>query len=463
MKNIVISDTSVKDSIKNQSNFSFKEKLEIAKQLNDLNVDVIELGEVKSKADEVLYKTICALIKNTTIAINVNDEKAIEKNFSLIKSALNKKIIISVPVSSVQMEYELGKKPAVILETINALTKKAVSLCKNVEVEFVDATRADSAFLYQAIENAVSCGATGVSVIDNAGINTPKETEQFIEGIMKNVKGIENVILGVQFYNVCSFAIVNTLYAMNCGARLVKISAVKNQNYFALKDFALVMDNIGAKHGFSYNIKKTSVGRVLQRIESLFVNNNTNLAMLGDKESKELSKDITEEKLRKVISSLGYDLSDDDFNKVFKEVKRIESKKAINTKDLEAIISNTALQVPETYVLDRFSVNSSNVLTATASITLIKDKKQISGLSYGNGAIDAAFLALEKIVGEHFELEDFEISAVTEGKEAVGQAIIKLRSEGKRYSGKGISTDIIGACIRAYINAVNKIIYERKN
>ncbi|MBQ9513572.1 MAG: hypothetical protein IJR66_01135 [Clostridia bacterium] len=463
MKNIIISDTSIKDSIKNQSNFSFKEKLEIAKQLSELNVDVIELGEVKSKADEVLYKTICALIKNTTVAINVSDEKALEKNFSLIKSAKNKKIVLSVPVSPVQMEYELGKKPAVILDAVTNLTKKATACCQDVEVEFTDATRADPAFLYQAITNAVNGGATCVSIIDNAGISTPKETEEFIDGIYKNVEGLDKVIFGVQFSNLCSFAIVNTLYAMNCGARQVKISAVNNQNYFALKDFALVMDTIGAKHGFSFNIKKTSLGRVLQRIESLFVNNNTSLAIIGDKESKELSKDITEEKLRKVISSLGYDLSDDDFVKVYQEVKRIESKKAINTKDLEAIISNTALQVPETYVLDRFSVNSSNVLTATASIVLIKDKKQISGLSYGNGAIDAAFLALEKIVGEHFELEDFEISAVTEGKEAVGQAIIKLRSDGKRYSGKGISTDIIGACIRAYINAVNKIVYERNN
>ena len=118
------------------------------------------------------------------------------------------------------------------------------------------------------------------------------------------------------------------------------------------------------------------------------------------------------------------------------------------------------MQVPETYSLVSFSVNASNVLSATASIILKKDGNALSGLSYGNGPIDAAFLAIEAITGRHIEVDDFDLSAITEGKEAMGQAIVKLRHNGVVYSGRGISTDIIGSSIRAYVSALNKIVYE---
>ena len=118
------------------------------------------------------------------------------------------------------------------------------------------------------------------------------------------------------------------------------------------------------------------------------------------------------------------------------------------------------MQVPETYSLVSFSVSSSNVLAATASIALKNGEETLNGLSFGNGPVDAAFLAIESITGRHFELDDFDLSAVTEGKEAMGQAVVKLRYNGVIYSGRGISTDIIGASIRAYVAAINKIVYE---
>ena len=119
--------------------------------------------------------------------------------------------------------------------------------------------------------------------------------------------------------------------------------------------------------------------------------------------------------------------------------------------------------MPDTYTLESYVVNSGNIISATAQITLVRDGEQLRGISIGDGPIDAAFLAIEQIMGHRYELDDFQIQAVTEGKEALGSAIVKLRSNGVLYSGNGISTDIIGASIRAYINAVNKIVYEEEN
>ena len=130
--------------------------------------------------------------------------------------------------------------------------------------------------------------------------------------------------------------------------------------------------------------------------------------------------------------------------------------------ELDAIIASAAMQVPTTYFIESYVINSGNIISATANITLRKNDEKISGLSNGDGPIDAAFPAIEQIIGRHYELDDFQIHAVTEGKEALGSALVRLRSRGKLYSGNGISTDIIGASIRAYINAVNKIVYEEK-
>jgi 2-isopropylmalate synthase len=165
----------------------------------------------------------------------------------------------------------------------------------------------------------------------------------------------------------------------------------------------------------------------------------------------------------KVASRLGYDLSEEDGAKVYDAFHVIAAKKEkVGAKELDAIVASAAMQVPPTYTLDSYVVTSGNTVSATANLKLIRQDKPISGVSLGDGPIDAAFLAIEQITGHHYELDDFQIQSVTEGREAMGQTVVKLRSEGKVYSGRGISTDIVGASILAYINALNKIVYEEE-
>ena len=143
---------------------------------------------------------------------------------------------------------------------------------------------------------------------------------------------------------------------------------------------------------------------------------------------------------------------------------RIASKKEkIGSRELDSIIASAALQVPPTYVLEGFVINSGSNISATSNVILTKNGERLESVTLGDGPIDASFLAIEEIVGQHYELDDFQIQSVTEGKEAMGEAVVKLVSNGKVFSGRGISTDIVGASINAYINALNKIVYEEQN
>ena len=163
--------------------------------------------------------------------------------------------------------------------------------------------------------------------------------------------------------------------------------------------------------------------------------------------------------IARATAVLGYDLGDEDISKVWEAVKNI-GKERISARELDAIVASAALQVPPTYRVESYMVNAGNLMKSVAQIKLVRDGQALEGVYAGDGPIDAAFVAIEQIIGRHYELDDFQIQSVTEGREAMGETIVKLRSSGKLYSGRGISTDIIGASIHAYVNALNKIVYE---
>ena len=184
---------------------------------------------------------------------------------------------------------------------------------------------------------------------------------------------------------------------------------------------------------------------------------------VGIGETANVTLDVNDEigEVIKVVRQLGYELSDEDNAKVYEAFRRVATRKHfVGTKELDAIVASTALQVPSTYHIENYVINSGNVITATANILLDRNGEKLRGVGVGDGPIDAAFLAIEQIIGHHYELDDFQIQTVTEGRDAMGSALVKLRADGRVYSGNGISTDIIGASIRAYISALNKIVYE---
>ena len=466
MQKTAIADVTLKETIRNTSSLTFKEKIEIAKYLDKLGLSVIEIPAISDEnTDPILIKSICSAVKNSTVAVPCPlSEDGIETVWQAICGAVKPRLQLVVPTSTVQMEYICQKKPPVVLEMISTLVKKAKSLCGEVEFVAQDATRSEKEFLYKAVNAAAEAGADVITFSDDAGIMMSQEFASFIEEIKENVSAINDVVIGVQCSNEFSMASACAVSAIKAGVTEIKAS-VNGLSTVSLETISQFVRIRGEELGISCGVKFTELQRAAKQIDWI-INSKRSKTSPFDNGVQGYTTDFVltdNDSIANVISAiktLGYDLSDDDNAKVFEEFKRISGKKPVTAKDLDAIIASSALQVPTTYFLESYVINSGNIISATANITLRKNDEKISGLCGGDGPIDAAFLAIEQIVGHHFELDDFQIQAVTEGREAMGSSLVRLRSNGKLYSGKGISTDIIGASIRAYLNALNKIVYE---
>lgn len=457
MKQIRIADTTL---CREGNAFSFKEKLEIARLLEKLNVDVIELPEIRNvKADTLLIRTVSSFVKSSILSVGAGmSMESIELASAALSGAANGRIRIELPLSPVGMEYVCHKKPVKMVEWIACAVRTAREVCSDVEFCAVDATRAEEDFLREAIAVAIEAGATSVSVCDSAAKLLPDAFAAFVGEILGDVK----IPVGVRCDNAHGMASAAAILAVRAGVDCVKTAV--GGNTVPLDGFSDMIKNCGESYGFSSGIRYTELHRNVGQIARILDNAKNEKSAVAFRSTDDVGIHLDSNDDKDTVSvaaaKLGYDLSEEDSASVYAEFCRVAEKRTVGAKELDAIIASTALQVPATYHLVSYVVNSGNIINASAQITLSKGEKTMQGVSIGDGPIDAAFLAVEQIIGHHYELDDFQIQSVTEGKEAMGSAIVKLRSDGKLYSGNGISTDIIGASIRAYINAVNKIVYE---
>ena len=468
MNKIFIADSTIaQSSINNAFSMSFKEKMEVAKRLEKIKVNVIEMPKAVEKTDALLIKSLASMIKESVISAAAGPDKAeIDAAAEAIKSAKMGRIRILVPVSSVQMEYILKAKPKAVLEKVPEMIAYAKTLCDDVEVSCIDTSRSEKEFVAAFVKSAIEKGATVLDFCDTAGTWLPEETSEFITYIKENVEGIDKASISVSCSDEIRLGNANSIAAIKAGATQVKTTLV-GKNVPKIGHFVNLISEKGEAIQVSIDIPRAEFNKTLRQM-TWIEGENQGIKISFEEEEKEKNEELNLDetadisKVIKAVKKLGYDLSDDDNAKVYKEFKRVSEKKKIGTKEMEAIIATAALQVPATYQLVNFVINSGNIITPTAHVTLEKEGNELKGLSSGDGPIAAAFLAVEMIVGHHYELDDFQIQSVTEGSEAVGNALVKLRSNGKLYSGNGISTDIIGASIRAYLNAINKIVYEEK-
>lgn len=457
MKTIRIADATL---CREQNSFSFKEKIEIARQLEKLCVDVIEIPAISDVRTDILFvKTVSSFVKKGVLSVAAGlTKESIEQAATALANANHPCIRIELPVSPVGMEYTCHKKPDKMLVWVGEAVKMAKEKCNCVEFCALDATRTEPEFLKKLVEIAVENGATSVSVCDSAAETMPDDFANFIEKVASWVK----VPVGVGCNNKNGLATAQAILSVRKGATTVKTS-VDGENV-SLDVFAAMVKNCGEKYSIKTNLKTTELMRIAKQIRWISNTADSERAAVtvtsAVAESICLDEKDSQADVIAAASNLGYDLSDDDQNKVYEEFLRVAAKKKVGLKELEAIVASAALQVPATYKLISYVINNGNIISASAQITLEKDGKTIQDVCIGAGPIDAAFLAIDRIIGHHYELDDFQIQSVTEGKEAMGSALVKLRSGGKLYSGNGISTDIMGASIRAYLNAVNKIVYE---
>ena len=466
MKQIKISDATMKQ-ISEDFRLSFKEKIEFSKLLDKLGVDVIELEGISNpRIDSLRIKSVVAAITDSTIAVPVLlNEKSVEDTWAALKEAKHPRLQVSVPTSAVQIEYLLHKKPDAMIEAVKATVSKCVSLCSDVEFIAVDATRSEQSFLTSVLKTAIEAGATTVTVSDTAGTMLPIEFSDFINLQYKELPELKNVTLGICASNSIAMADACSIEAVASGAGQI-CAAAYPIDYASLANIARILDAKSDALGASSSIRTTQLSRIIDQVNWVCQPGKKNsLSSSDERDNSDVylteHDDVTAVTL--AVKKLGYDLSEEDSIKVYNAFKQIASKKeSVGLKELDAIIASSAMQVPPTYKLDTYVITSGNTISATAHIKLSKNGQPTEGVYIGDGSIDAAFQAIEKITGCHYELDDFQLQAVTEGREAMGQTVVKLRSGAKVYSGRGISTDIVGAGIQAYLSALNKIIYEEE-
>jgi len=445
---------------------TFKEKLEIARSLDRLKADTIELAPISgSRADQLANSTIASMAA-TRISASVEIAKGnVEETWNSVKSAKKPKLNLLTPVSPVQMEYSCHKKAPAMLEEIRKQVKQCRFYSEHVEFSAIDATRAEREFLFEALNTAIDSGADKITVCDTAGIMLPDEFGAFIAEIRANVPGLQDIELYVQVSDEMNMAVACAAAAIRSGAVGVKCTAVEN-GYPTLEEMIHFVQVKGADLGIMTQMRVTEITRTVKQLEKILLKEEetrfSNISMEGAGTSNICldSNDGIEEVI-KAVRLLGYDLTEEDNAKVYEAFLRVADKKHfVGSRELDAIVASTAMQVPAAYKIKNYVINSGNVITATANLLLEKDGVEKRGVGIGDGPIDAAFQAVEHVIGHHYELDDFQIQTVTEGRDAMGSAVVKLRAGGRVYSGSGISTDIIGASIRAYLSALNKIVYE---
>ena len=449
---------------------SFREKIELCRLIDKLGVTAIDLCPIRNgKIDSLLVKSICSAVRNAKVAVPVDlmDDDSVRITWDALKEAQKPKLQVDVPVSSVQMEYLLHIKNDAMIGRV----KKAVEECRKYtdDVEFIarDATRSDASFLISILTAAIESGATTVTLCDTAGVMMPEEISAWLDALVREQPLLEKVTLGFFCSGELNMADACAVSSIRSGVREIKASTCCG-SAISLSNIIRILNVKGGSLGVFTRIGVEQIRRITSQVGMICSANGRKRIPSELNEDSETSDMIlsvhdTIETVMHAAEKLGYDLSAEDQQKVWQcFCSTAEKKEQITLRELDAIIAAEAMQVPPAYHDIHYVINTGNEIGAMSRMKLKFHDQEIEGIASGDGAIDAAFNSIEQATGRHFELDDFQIRSVTEGREAMGETVVRLRWEGKLYSGRGISTDIVGAGIMAYLNAVNKIVYEEE-
>ncbi|MDR2132114.1 MAG: 2-isopropylmalate synthase, partial [Clostridiales Family XIII bacterium] len=499
-RKIRIFDTTLRDGEQSPGcSMNLKEKIKMAKQLERMRVDVIEAGfAISSQGDFLSVKTIAETLKDCTVASLARaGEQDIDRAWEAVKGAVDPRIHLFLATSSLHMEHKLRMKPDDVYERAVAMTARAVKYCGNVEFSAEDSTRSDPEFLARVLEGVIAAGATTINLPDTVGYTTPDEHRAFFVKMRELAPSLEKVTLSCHCHNDLGLAVANSLAAVQGGAGQVEctINGIgERAGNAAMEEIVMALHTRKPFYGAETRIATNEIMRssdLLTRITGTGVQPNKAIVgrnafaheagihqhgVMQDRRTYEimtpesvglnknnlvLGKHSGKHAFRDRVKTLGYELNDAELEIAFEKFKSLaDKKKTVYDKDIEAIVAKEAVQVPRTYRLDSFVINSGNTITSTAVIRMLREGKVYEKVSRGEGPIDAAFKAVEKIVGRELKLEDYRIASVTEGEDALGDASVRIRTEnGMEFSGRGLSTDVIEAGIHAYVNAVNKMLY----
>lgn len=492
-------DTTLRDGEQTPGvSLNIQEKLEIARQLVRLGVDVIEAGfAVSSPGDFMAVKTVAENVKGVTVAsLSRAIEKDIDRAWEAVCNAENPRLHTFIATSEIHMKYKLKMTEEEVLERAAAMVRYARKLCSDVEFSAEDASRSRTSFLYRVVEKVIKEGATVVNIPDTVGYSSPEEFGLLIRGIRENVPGIDKVDISVHCHNDLGLAVANSLAAMRNGATQLECTINGLGERAGNASLEELVMGIGTRKDYYgdiiHNIDTKQIYRTSKLIGSLTgIKVQPNKAIVGanafthesgihqhgvmaEKSTYEimtpesiglsqnrmvLGKLSGKHAFEERLLELGYNLTPEEILKAFEKFKELaDKKKTVLDRDIEALVEEKVSEVSEVYKLDSFQINSGNKVIATATVSLLKNGEPIMEAATGDGPINAAFKAIERTVGFELDLQDFSLKGVTEGADALGEATVRVAKDNRIYVGRGVSTDIIEASVKAYVNAINRVV-----
>ncbi len=495
---VYIFDTTLRDGEQSPgATMNLREKIRMARQIESMGADIIEAGfPAASPGDFEAVQAISTAVQNCQIAGLCRSLKSdIEAAWNAIKHAAHPRIHTFIATSPLHMKYKLGKEPEQVLEMAKQAVTLAKSFTSNVEFSAEDASRSEREFLARVVETAINAGATTINIPDTVGYAAPDEFADLIRYLLEHVPNSDKAVFSVHCHNDLGLGVANTLAALKAGARQAEVTVSgigERAGNAALEELVMAMRTRHDFYQLDTGIKteqlyptckllsmiigqpippyKAIVGANAFAHESgihqdgMLKNRQTYEIMtpesIGKTESElVLGKHSGRHALKSKLEQMGYQLDDDQLATVFEAIKRLADKKEqIFDEDIQAVVLEEVFRIPDKYKLRYLNVNSGNTgVPPTASVVMEVDGEEHKHAAFGVGPVDSAFKTIREIVGRHPVLKRFTINAITGGSDAQGEVLVRLEEEQASAVGRGTDPDIIVACAKAYVNALNRL------
>ncbi len=503
MERVKIFDTTLRDGEQSPGfSMNINEKVRLAKQLEKLGVDIIEAGfPVASQGDFEAVRMISQSLKKSHVAgLARAHDKDIERAWEAIQHAHHPRIHTFISTSDIHLTHQLRKNREEVLQMAAAAVTKAKSYTDDVEFSAMDATRSDPDYLCQVLEAAIEAGATTVNIPDTVGYTIPVEFAELISYIKCTVPNIDRAVISVHCHNDLGLATANSLAAVLNGARQVEctINGIgERAGNTSLEEIAMILYTRKEYGQIETSITTQeiySTSKLLTRITGVRVQPNKAIVgsnafahesgihtdgLLKDKNTYEImtpeSVGVTKSNLvmgkhsgrhalKEELKTRGYELSEENLNKIFTRFKELaDTKKDLYDEDLETIVAEIVLRAPDRYKLINLNVVSGNFAIPTATIQMEVEGELKKDVGMGDGPVDAAFKTIAKITGTKSTLLKYSVESITGGTDAQGVVTVRLEEDSQQIVGRGAHNDIIMASVLAYINALNRLEYIKQN
>ncbi|HBL83644.1 MAG: 2-isopropylmalate synthase [Clostridiales bacterium GWF2_38_85] len=495
---VKIFDTTLRDGEQAPGcSMNINEKIEVAKQLEILKVDIIEAGfAISSPGDFNSVEAISKAVKNCTVASLARAvQKDIDSAYEAVKNAVSPRIHTFLATSPIHMEHKLKMTPDQVIERIQQSVSYAKNYCSDVQFSAEDATRSEREFLAKAVKTAIDAGANVINIPDTVGYAAPEEMYTLIRYLMETVSGIEKVDVAVHCHNDLGMAVANSLAGVRAGARQVECTVNglgERAGNAALEEIVMGIKTRYNLYGGYTNIDTKQIYRTSKLIYNVIgqtaainkpiVGANAfaheagihQHGVLADKSTYEImipeEIGITKNKLvlgkhsgkhaiADKLTELGYTFTEKELGEYYDKIMALsDKKKFITDSDIDAIVTNRR-RIEGVYKLVHFDVHTTKNATSTCVIKLMRENEEFEEVSLGQGPINAAYNAIDKITGSICEeMSNYNIHSVSDGNDALGEVTVKLKAKDKTVTGRGLSTDIIESSILAYINGINKLL-----